>query len=343
MDTDRIDFVMPWVDGSDPAWQAVKRRYEAEGENASPGDADANADCRWRDYGLLRYWFRAVERFAPWVGRVFFVTCGQKPDSLDESNPKLRLVNHADYIPEEWLPTFQARTIELNLHRIEDLSERFVFFNDDMFLLRDTKPGTFFRRGLPIIPCDLAVPRWIGYSNSSRTALNNAGILKHSMDVDAQIRMNLWKFVNVRALGFLRAAKNLASFLVNRVYIPGTFGHLPMPHLKSTLAEIWRRQPNVMERTSKYRFRTNDSVNQWLVSAWDMVSGRFCPTNEKRLGRCLTLDERNLEDVCDAVRRQKWQLICLNDKGTTKDPARCFAEAAKAFEAILPDRSSFEK
>ena len=108
-------------------------------------------------------------------------------------------------------------------------------------------------------------------------------------------------------------------------------------------AEIWRRQPNVMERTSKYRFRTNDSVNQWLVSAWDMVSGRFCPTNEKRLGRCLTLDERNLEDVCDAVRRQKWQLICLNDKGTTKDPARCFAEAAKAFEAILPDRSSFEK
>ena len=342
MDTDRIDFVMPWVDGSDPAWQAVKRRYEAEGENASPGDVDANADCRWRDYGLLRYWFRAVERFAPWVGRVFFVTCGQKPDWLDESNPKLRLVNHADYIPEEWLPTFQARTIELNLHRIEDLSERFVFFNDDMFLLRDTKPGTFFRRGLPVIPCDLAVPRWIGYSNSSRTALNNAGILKHSMDVDAQIRMNLWKFVNVRALGFLRAAKNLASFLVNRVYIPGTFGHLPMPHLKSTLAEIWRRQPNVMERTSKYRFRTNDSVNQWLVRLHHIMKGEF--SVRKPIRNAVFTLGRNNEELARTVREQKIPMICINDASmdtqTYTDSKR---EIQAAFDALLPQPSKFEK
>ncbi len=90
------------------------------------GDEDANADCRYRDYGLLRYWFRSVERFAPWVNRMFFVTCGQKPEWLDENNPRLRLVNHADYIPAACLPTFQSNTIELNLHRIPDLSERFV-------------------------------------------------------------------------------------------------------------------------------------------------------------------------------------------------------------------------
>ena len=76
---------------------------------------------------------------------MFFVTCGQKPDWLDETNPKLRLINHAAYIPSEYFPTFHSDTIELNLHRIPDLSERFVLFNDDMFLLRPSTPDQFFR------------------------------------------------------------------------------------------------------------------------------------------------------------------------------------------------------
>ena len=343
MEKDRIDFVLMWVDGSDPEWRAMKSRYDAERKRASPGDADANGECRYRDYGMLRYWFRAVERFAPWVNRVFFVTCGQKPDWLDESNPRLRLVNHADYIPAEYLPTFQANTIEMNLHRIEDLSERFVLFNDDMFLLRPVESSLFFRNGLPVIPCDLAVPRWIGYSNTSRLVLNDAGVLKFSMDVEAQIWENIWKFIDVRSLGFVRAAKNLTSFLVNRLYIPGTFGHFPLAHLKSTLGEIWQRQPGVLDRTSRYKFRTDDSVNQWLVSAWDMIAGRFQPANEKRMGRYMVLDEQNLDEACEIVRRQKYLQLCLNDKSATKDPDYCFAQVAKAFGDILPDKSSFEK
>ena len=66
---DKIDFVLPWVDGSDKEWLAQKRKYENSGERMARGDVDANSDCRYRDYGLLQYWFRAVERFAPWVWR----------------------------------------------------------------------------------------------------------------------------------------------------------------------------------------------------------------------------------------------------------------------------------
>ena len=343
MEKDRIDFVLMWVDGSNPEWRALKDRYEAERKSAALGDANANGECRYRDYGMLRYWFRAVERFAPWVNRVFFVTCGQKPDWLDESNPRLRLVDHADYIPAEYLPTFQANTIEMNLHRIKDLSERFVLFNDDMFLLRPVESGSFFRNGLPVIPCDLAVPRWIGCSNISRLVLNDAGVLKNSMDVEAQIWKNIWKFIDVRSLGFVRATKNLVSFLVNRLYIPGTFGHIPLSHLKSTLEEIWQRQPEVLDRISRHKFRTDDCVNQWLVSAWDMITGRFQPANEKRMGRYIGLDEQNLDEACEIVRRQKYQQLCLNDNGAVKDPDYCFAQVAKAFESILPGKSSFEK
>ena len=339
---EKIDFVLPWVDGSDPAWLAEKRRYENGGATGPRAGGEANADCRYRDSGLLKYWFRGVEKFAPWVNRVFFVTCGQKPDWLDESNPKLRLVNHADYIPAEYLPTFHSDTIELNLHRVDDLSERFVLFNDDTFLLRSVAPGFFFRNGTPVIPCDLGMPRWIGCSNISRVVVNNGGVLKLGLDVERLVWKNVWKFADVRALGFGRAVKNVVSFAVNGIWIPGTFGHLPMAHLKSTFDELWRSQPRIMERTSRSRFRIDDGVNHWLASAWDMVSGRFIPANEKRRGEFVTFDEKTLAKVCDIVRRQSCPQLCLNDRGDDITPERCFSEIARAFEEILPEKSSFE-
>jgi len=340
---ERIDFVLAWVDGADPAWLAEKRRYESGGTAEPRADGEANAECRYRDSGLLKYWFRAVEKFAPWVNRVFLVTCGQKPAWLDEASPKLRLVNHADYIPAEYLPTFHSDTIELNLHRVDDLSERFVLFNDDMFLLRPVDPEFFFRKGMPVIPCDLGMPRWIGCSNISRVVVNNGGVLKLGLDVERLVWKNIWKIADVRALGLVRAAKNVASFAVNRMWIPGTFGHLPLAHLKSTFEEIWRSQPGVMEKTSRSRFRVDDGVNHWLASAWNIVSGRFSPANEKRRGEFVTFDEKTLAGVCDIVRRQSCPQLCLNDRGDDVTPEGCFVEIARAFEEILPEKSSFEK
>ncbi|MBQ4200637.1 MAG: Stealth CR1 domain-containing protein [Kiritimatiellae bacterium] len=342
---EKIDFVVTWVDGGDSEWLAEKRKYldAASSATSSLAGGEANADCRYRDCGLLKYWFRSVERFAPWVNRVFFVTCGQKPAWLDESNPKLRLVDHREYIPAECLPTFHSNTIELNLHRIPDLSERFVLFNDDMFLLKPVAPGFYFRKGLPVIPCDLGIPRWIGSSNISRIAINNSGVLKLGLDVERLVWRNILKFADVRTLGVARAVKNVLSFAVNRVYIAGTFGHLSQAHLKSTFAEVWRVQPRALERTSRSRFRTDDSVNHWLMSAWDMVSGRFFPVNEKRKGEFIVLTEDTVASACDAIRRREYPEICLNDKGTNADPERCFAEVARAFDAILPEKSSFER
>ena len=51
---EKIDFVIAWVDGSDPAWQAEKAQYRG-----GPV-ADASA-VRYREWDTLRYWFRGVE------------------------------------------------------------------------------------------------------------------------------------------------------------------------------------------------------------------------------------------------------------------------------------------
>ncbi|MBR3084867.1 MAG: Stealth CR1 domain-containing protein [Kiritimatiellae bacterium] len=339
---ENIDFVLTWVDGSDPDWLASRRRHEGTGA-APTGDAAANADCRYRDNGLLRYWFRGVEKFAPWVDRVFFVTCGQKPKWLDDANPKLRLVNHADYIPGEWLPTFHSNAIELNLHRVAGLSERFVLFNDDVFLLRPVTPEFFFRGGLPVLSCDLGLPRWLGSSNISRIALNNSGLLKLAMDSERLLWRNWRKCFDIRALGIARTAKNVASLAVNRTVVHGCFGHLALPHLKSTFAEVWRRFPAVLERTSRHKFRADDCVNQWLCAAWNLTTGRFQPANDKRLGMHVELGDGTVKGVCGAIRGGRLPQLCLNDRGDAGEMARCLDEVAGAFESILPEKSSFER
>ncbi len=338
----RIDFVLTWVDGSDPEWIARKRECEAA-ELGRARDVNANGDCRYRDMGLLRYWFRGVERFAPWVGKVFFVTCGQKPDWLDVNHPKLRLVDHRDYIPAEYLPTFHSDTIELNLHRLHDLSETFMLFNDDTFLLRPCAPRDFFRGGLPVLPCDLGIPNWLGPSQISRVVLNNNGVLHRNMDVNRLVRKHILKHTDVLSLGLVRAAKNFLSFAVNRTVLQGCFGHLALPHLKSTFAEVWKACPGMLDRTSRHRFRNDDDVNQWLMASWNLVTGRFHPVNEQRIGFHTGVCEPDLDRACDAIRRQKWLQICLNDGGTAVDPGHCFGVLADAFEAILPEKSSFEK
>ena len=340
---EKIDFVLPWVDGSDKEWLNLKRKFESSGGEAINADSDANGENRYRDYGMLRYWFRAVERFAPWVNRVFFVTCGQKPDWLDESNPKLRLVDHREYIPSGYLPTFQSNTIELNLHRIPDLAEHFVLFNDDTLLLRPVRPDFFFRKGLPVLSCDIGIPRWLSAGNIGHVVVNNCGILKQNMDVERLVWKHIWKYVNVRRLGFSRAAKNLASITVNRTVIPGTFGHQAQPHLKSTIAEMWTKAPHVMDRTSSHRFRSNDCVNHWLACAWDMISGRFYPANEKRRGMFVLINADNLPRIRDVIKRQTFPQLCWNDKEYTTETEQCFLELSKAFDTILPDKSSFEK
>ena len=94
-----IDFVITWVDGSDPAWNKERMQY-------SESSKEDNGEERYRDWGLLKYWFRGVEQYAPWVRKIHLVTWGHLPKWLDTCSPRLHIVRHEDYIPREYLPTF---------------------------------------------------------------------------------------------------------------------------------------------------------------------------------------------------------------------------------------------
>lgn len=139
------------MDGNDPAWQKEKRKTEHVPEVTAEAD-DRNE--RYRDWDNLQYWFRGVEQFAPWVRKIHFVTWGHFPKWLNTEHPKLHIVKHEDFIPSEFLPTLipiPSNGIFTGL----GLSERFVYFNDDMFLLNQIHPENFFIGEKPWIcwPC----------------------------------------------------------------------------------------------------------------------------------------------------------------------------------------------
>ena len=137
----KIDFVILWVDGNDENWLKEKNKYLH-----LEGDMQEN---RFRDCNNLKYLFRGIEKYANYVNKVFFITWGHVPKWLNVKNKKLRIVKHEEFIPNKYLPTFNSNVIEMNLHRIKDLSEQFILFNDDLFILNKLEPSYFFQNGKP--------------------------------------------------------------------------------------------------------------------------------------------------------------------------------------------------
>ena len=337
---DTIDFVVTWVDGEDTAWRQEKNKYERMDPSFKGGEE--NSDCRYRNDGFLRYWFRSIEKNAPWVNTIHFVTCGHKPEWLNEKHPKLNFVSHSDYIPSDFLPTFNSRTIELNLHRIKGLTERFVLFNDDTFLLLPVSPDFYFKNGEPVLDTDLSYPKVI-YGNYGRTSFNNYCLINDSFDIKRSIWSNRGKWFNISSLGIKRAGNNILNYLVNKTLPVFQYGHVPLPHLKSSFNEVWDEWPSIMNTTSMHKFRADDQVNQCLFCAWNQAKGAFYPANKKRLGKRLWISPSKLDSILDTIKTKSISQICINDTRLNTEPEHCFAEIRKALQEVFPERSQFEK
>lgn len=325
-----IDFVIPWVDDRDPIWREKKARY------ANAADRN-NSDGRYRDWDMLKYWFRGVEQFAPWVRYIFFVTDDQLPTWLDTTHPKLKHIKHTDYIPQEYLPTFSSHVIEWNFHRIEELSETFVYFNDDVFLIDRVTPEDFFVDGLP---CDR--PN-IGalYPNGFFTHIlfHNIELLNRHFTLKGSIRKNLSKWLRAQTPG------GLAKLLVygGKTLIPNsTAEHIHMNLLKKTFEELWTAEKDCIEKTCSHKFREQTDVNAYCVRDWQLFSGQFRP--KRSVGKLFHTTEMDCNDAAlTYLRKQKGKVVCLNDTEDETNFEEHRAQLIAAFESLLPNKSTFER
>ena len=331
----RIDFVIAWVDGSDPAWRKEKNKYMGNDE------AEAGSE-RYRDMGILKYWFRAVESYAPWVNRIHFVTWGHLPEWLNTEHSKLHIVNHKAYIPVEYLPTFSSHPIELNLHRIPDLSEHFVYFNDDMFLNAPITPDFFYYKGLP---CDFANIDNLyseGPDDTFSHILYNEShfISKHYSYLHSFIQ-HPFKYLNA-AYPWKVNLKNLLK-LENRRYFSG-FGkhHLASPYLKQTFVDLWEKDYKTLDRVSKSKFRTPFDVSQSVFRNAQLASGQFYPVSPSSRGKYMHIADQ-IDHVKAVLNDPKVKMVCINDTAYDFDFEQTVAQIVAAYEKKLPNKSSFEK
>ncbi len=325
-----IDFVITWVDGADPQWLEEFRKWRGDDrtENTSP--------IRYRDWDHLRYWFRGVERFAPWVSRIHFVTWGHLPEWLDTTHPKLHVTNHRDYIPQEYLPTFSSRTIELNIHRIEGLSERFVYFNDDMFLCRPLPEERFFRQGLP---CDMARLSLLSFSSISHAILNMIEIMNRRYRRAEVMRRHPGKWF-APCYGAANLLKTLDLAVWNT--IPAlTDTHMPQPYLKETFDKMWHEEREILDATCRSRVRDNAGVNHWLMRYEQLLSGRFSPVSFRDT-KLDTLTEQRIDTIASYVAAGRYAMICLNDSPLIADFEGVKRKLCGALESLLPEKSSYE-
>lgn len=328
----KIDFVITWVDGNDPEWRKEKNKYSGNTE----GDA---REVRFRDWDNLQFWFRGVEKFTPWVNKIHFVTWGHLPSWLNTDHPKLNIVRHEDYIPKEYLPTFNSHTIELNLHRIKGLEDKFVYFNDDTFIIQEMKEEDFFKNDLPR---DIAVlmPNMPGFRNStSPIVANMMEIINTRFDKRKVLKANLFKWFNPL---YKKHLLSTLCMLPYRYFSSFFNPHLPNAYLKETFVELWESEKEILHKTCSNKFRGGRDVNQWLMRYWQLVNGKFVPRNVN-VGMCFSLTNDN-RGIVDVIQRQKYKMICINDND--REPIEDFEREKElikqAFNLILPVKSSFE-
>lgn len=327
----QIDIVIPWVDGDDPEWQAEYSQYKAQPKS------DSNA-ARYRDWDTLKFWFRGIDKFAPWVRKVHFLTWGHLPKWLDTSHPKLNIVNHKDFIPEKYLPTFSSHVIELNLHRIPDLSEKFIYFNDDVYLTKPTKETDFFKNGVPV---EAGVFGIIKIHNTQNfmpyVMLNMLAIINMHFSKRKMIIRDFSKWFNPK----------LGKMLFNNLYF-APFGtntgfrnfHSCSPLLKSTYETVWETIPEVLDETCKNRFRSRDDVNQYIFRYWQFCSGNFVQRHP--MSSYLTIGKDDREKILKTLNSNKYKVVCVNDDPLGFDFEKEQKLLVDTFEKLFPEKSDYE-
>jgi hypothetical protein len=330
-----IDVVYLWVDGNDSSWRAKRQAALAQ----LPCDTGAamarysNVEGRFRDNHELRYSLRALEKFFPQHGHVYIVTDAQAPDWLRPSD-RLTLVDHRELMPEASLPTFDSGHIESWIHHIPGLSERYFYFNDDVFL------------GAPLNPAD-----WFTPDGFYLTWSDEPPVTDEAMRIDATSLENACRL----SIEWLRAQADAAlaglALPPSRQQDPlyqstfRTFAHSPRPMLRSLLQELEGTAPELFAGVRSTVFRSWDkpTIVSDFVLRWALAHG---------LAQMRTYRHRHVS-TGDADQQAQLQALaaefgaldffCIND---TTDDAQLddprLLQVQSVLQAMLPQASIFE-
>lgn len=319
-----IDLVYLWVDGNDPAWREKRCRY-----NVGVGNGLQNNEARWRNNNELKYSLRSVEKYAPWINRIFIVTDNQCPDWLNTDNPKVQIVDHSQIFPADALPVFNSQAIESVIYKIPGLSEHFIQGNDDTLFSAPVYPSDFFNPdGTPIV-------------RFSGVRMRESKLRGGSMYVKVVYGMR--DLIHEK-------------FGVKINYMPHhNFDSYRLSDIKECVGLFQKK----WETTAYSRFRSNEDIQRCIVGYYVVATkmgtmrkvGRYnrLPGVLQKIRAFFTntfaSDSRcipaNVVDYTKVMDKYNPLMFCMNDdENTTDEDCARFVEF---FETLFPDKSTFEK
>ena len=287
-----IDFVISWVDSSDSEWRRKRNNYL---EYADEKVSDTSEE-RYRDFGFFRFLLKSIKLYTPWVHHVYIVTDNQIPDCVP-NDERFSVIDHSQFIPASYLPTFNSSVIELYLNNIPNLVEHFVYFNDDMLINGPMNSSDFFDvTGLPkdSFLSSMLQPQRVNYFE-----INNAQIIndffKKNMVVTKYEFQYLVKTALTLPFSKWSTFKNL---------------HVPYSLCKKEYEWLDKYAKDELLTTSQNKFRSESDINIWLLQDIRYCLGLFA-TRSTSIGHYMNFD--NLPEIINALERNKPKLLVIND------------------------------
>ncbi len=246
-----IDVVIAWVDGFDPKLSKKRMNYlNSKGKHSIPG---ANP-TRFHSLNEISYCVLSILKFAPFVRKIFIVTDKQNPNIdnvVKQYFPKrvsdIQIVDHSEIFQgyEEYLPTFNSICISNMLWRIKGLSNQFVYFNDDVFLVRHLKPSVWFQNNRPVLRGKWMLPPYERLIWDGLKSFFKSTILGKQTEKVSSFQVNQWNAALLYGFKF-------------RYFLSG---HTPLALDKKRLKDYFTLHPEILKDNLKHRFRKYSQFN----------------------------------------------------------------------------------
>ena len=257
-----IDAVITWVDGNDPKHKAKMEQYIVDKSTIN----DKAVRMRYDQVNEIEYAVKSILKYAKFVRNIYIVTDNQTPDFLKDKEsakkeyPNVFIVDHKVIFKgyHQYLPTFNCLPIESLLYKIPNLANHFLYFNDDLFLAKETNVTDFFIDGKPIIR---------GFWTSFYENLWYKKIKKNVYKV-------LGKNQKENLYGYKKGQQNIAKILGFKKYV--LLDHTVAAIRKTTFSNYYKENPEILYRNIKHRFRHPEQyTNQSLANHLEIKNDSF--------------------------------------------------------------------
>lgn len=312
----KIDLVYTWVNGDDHEWKHRKNHYTKK-ISTSESHESASSNSRFKHIDELKYSIRSAFMYTNFINKIYIVTDQQVPPWLSE-NSQVVIIDHKEIFPDtSVLPTFNSHAIETCLHKISDLTNCFLYLNDDFLFGRSVTLDYFFTKNL--------YPK-INHSNQS--FIPDEEPSPYDLPVDS-------------------AAKNARNFFLEEYnfWVVRKFKHVACPVNKHYARTLEKEMKHHVEKTRAQRFRTYQDIS-FLTCAYYhymTVLGKYAEGNLKYgyvdVNSNIELYRMKTNLVKPTTRR--WDVFCLNDVDSESgELTKLFAKTV--LEDIYPFKTPFE-